>query len=197
MAATAPTPLTFSTQEAFHGAEYLRELEALSTNGGMAYRAYFAGNLLEMRIDVVSGMYSFLTLGTNSNSASNGQKVELQCELDYDATFDITREYISYWLGLKGLKDEPLEAVDDNVLLIEGEKFEITIDQNGYDKFVLWHKHWSLCGFGNTLQEATDNLHENAAILADAYLDVNPSKLTRHAKNFTNFLRRLQSNGRI
>ena len=73
---------------------------------------------------------------------------------------------------------------------IEDEPFQLDIGQHDHDRFVLHHRHWSLCGFGDTMWEAEQDLWDRAQAIAPAYLNRSLEQQTAQAQAFRSFLER-------
>lgn len=74
---------------------------------------------------------------------------------------------------------------------VANEPFQLEIGQDEHDRFVLHHRNWSLCGFGDTLWEAERDLRETARAIAPVYLDLSQADLTVQTWALREFLLRV------
>ena len=159
----------------------LRVLESLSTSAEKSVTPHLTGIALSawMPPEDASSVYErrFVGMWLNLSSQETGSRKE-NYDFSHHAQQTEIQPYKTTWV-------------------IEGERFEMTVGEEDCYKFVIWHKQWSLCGFGDTMQDAVDNFFENAALDADYFLSKNSAKLTTQAEEFDNFLRVLKANGRI
>lgn len=75
--------------------------------------------------------------------------------------------------------------------VVAGEPFQLDVGQDDADGYVLHHRHWSLCGFGDTLEDAVQDLWAMAQAVAPDYLQLDPSELTDNAQGLRAFLQRV------
>ena len=75
--------------------------------------------------------------------------------------------------------------------VVAGEPFQLDFGADDSDHCILQHQHWSLCGFGNTLEDAVQDLLAMAQAVAPDYLQLDPSQLTDNARNLRAFLKRV------
>lgn len=75
--------------------------------------------------------------------------------------------------------------------VVAGEPFQLDLGADDSDHCILQHRHWSLCGFGNTLEDAVQDLLATAQAVAPDYLQLDPSELTDNARSLRAFLQRV------
>lgn len=75
--------------------------------------------------------------------------------------------------------------------VVAGEPFQLDVGQDDSDGYVLHHRHWSLCGFGDTLEDAVQDLWAMARTVAPDYLQLDSSELTDNAQGLRTFLQRV------
>lgn len=53
----------------------------------------------------------------------------------------------------------PAASTDNSLTcVVAGESFHLDFGSDDADHYILQHRRWSLCGFGNTLEDAMQNL---------------------------------------
>lgn len=75
--------------------------------------------------------------------------------------------------------------------VVAGEPFQLDVGQDDSGGYVLHHRHWSLCGFGDTLEDAVQDLWAMARTVAPDYLQLDASELTDNAQGLRAFLQRV------
>ena len=86
----------------------------------------------------------------------------------------------------------PAAATDSTLTrVVAGEPFQLDFGSDGSDHYILQHRCWSLCGFGNTLEDAVQDLLAMAQAIAPDYLQLDPSELTDNARDLRAFLLRV------
>lgn len=77
------------------------------------------------------------------------------------------------------------------ICIVAGEPFQLDVGQDDSEGYILHHRHWSLCGFGDTLEDAVQDLRAMAQAVAPDYLQLDPSELTDNAQGLRTFLQRV------
>ncbi len=75
--------------------------------------------------------------------------------------------------------------------VVAGEPFQLDFGSDESDHYILQHRRWSLCGFGNSLEEAVQDLLTMAQAIAPDYLQLDLSELTDNARDLSAFLQRV------